>query len=163
MSMLEALLEERQKILKELESVENVLSTRYGWKPDAKPKALVTVGAILNPAKFYGGGAAVAVNSAQEDSPDQIQYSEEFRNWLKERKEPFAIGDFREFLEKKFGAVRVNDNSIRTPFRTAESSGDIIVIRKGAGRLPSMYAPRGFAGYVRPMLSQAQIGEDDDV
>ena len=134
MSLRDALLEERQKILAELESVENMLRVRCGWSPvedDGKHRSnLLTANVVPSDTKYHGTPTAA------------IHYSNEFRDWLKRRAEPFTVGDFREFLESKYGAV--NENSVRSPLKIAEEQGDIVVVEKGAGRRPTVYESADF-------------------
>lgn len=142
--MREALLQEREKILKELESVENVLIARYGWKakggsseePQAEKPAVVTTPVTSSPSRFYGGGEA--------HSLPPIKYSDEFRDWLESRRGVFTVNDFRDDLFEKHGKNRVNENSLRTPFRTAENSGDIIVVSQGSGRKATVYSCKNY-------------------
>lgn len=143
--MRDALLQEREKIIKELDSVENVLMTRYGWNKDSATKAPCVVAKPET--------SSVDSDSHAEGSGDtQIQYSNEFRIWLSQRQGSFTINDFRDYLVGKYDESIVNNSSIRTPFRTEEATGEIVLIAKGAGRKPTIYASKNYRPPPPPLI-----------
>lgn len=135
MSLRDALLEERQKILSELESVETMLRVRCGWSPIASHDSSIAMPQATQ---------AAAAPNKEEVATVQIHYSNEFRSWLDRRGTPFTVADFRNFLVSKYGSDAVNENSVRSPLNLAEDQGDIVIVEKGAGRRPTVFKSSTF-------------------
>ncbi len=107
--MKDELLKERERILKELESVENLL-IRHGWK-----RKTIHPSAPIEYSKEFREWVASL------DDPD------------------FTLADFRAHLVSKHGNAEINPNSLRTPFKTEEALGTIKTIKRGKGRKPAVY------------------------
>ena len=124
-----SLLAERDSILKELESVESLLRSRFGWRPPKQQKP--------------------AQNSSKTEDTDTsasqpwkvIHYADEVKTWLDGMTcdKTFTVKDFRNQLAEKYGEDNVNISSIRGPFSRMENSGEIVVVRRGTGRAPTFY------------------------
>lgn len=148
MALKDILLEERARILKELEATENLLVSRFGWTAEDTAKPTSSVPATAKMPIVMPNGKPIAKAETNilgeffEETPHStppIAYAKEAEEWLKEAPQSFTVVDFRRWLHAKYGEDAVNESSVRGPFKTLEESGRIEAIQQGQGRRPTTY------------------------
>lgn len=134
MSLLQNLLIERQRILKELSDLEKFLRARFGWDPEKQGPEIVDnhegskepnsqiFGFVQLPTKHHGA----------------VNYSREVEDWLTTVTGEFTAVDFRDWLRGKHGEL-VNDSSVKGPLSKLERERRIVVVTQGSGRRPTVY------------------------
>lgn len=135
---MQSLLEERTRILAELESVERLLRSRYNWQCEDLPAQ-----GIKRETSVREGEAPQAQGPATRrrklSREGQINYSSELEAWVQNAPEIFTVLDFREFLRKKFGEEKVNSASLNGPLKRLTKEERVVEVQKGTGRLPTKY------------------------
>ena len=156
MSLQNHLISERERVLKELADIEALLVSRCGWthpkhqKPTAEKPADAPTQENSRPSGPVTPRQSVAKFGTEEET--SIPYMEEAVDFVTQWSGTiFGLKHFREFLAAKYGAERINEQSMRGPMPKLVKRGLIIVVRPGLGKLPVIYKKGPTA-----------IAEDDD-
>jgi hypothetical protein len=147
MDLKTSLLQERERVVKELADIENLLASRCGWKPPTADESRVSADAPdssppvgKSASELNLAAPSTGASDRVDDKSQSIPYAIEVKNWL----ETFQVGahlsavDFRDWLDKKYPGT-VNESSVRGPFKRLEQSGQIVTHRAGSGRSPTIY------------------------
>lgn len=142
MNALEALLAERNRIIKELSDLENLLRSRFRWS--GGHEGIPTNNAELHVAPgLPSENVRPAEAGHRANRASSINYSEEAKEWLAHAPQRFTVLDFREFLVRKHGAGVVNPSSLNGPIKRLVDEKLLVVVEQGKGRRPTYYRLKG--------------------
>lgn len=125
------LLDERSDLLKQLEFVEGMLKLRFGWSPPDAVSVTETLNRSNDSNSFFRNDAL--------GEEDHIRYREEANNWIEEVSGNVTAKNFGSWLAEKHPDKSVNRNSLNAPIKLLVDEGKLAIVRRGAGKIPSIY------------------------
>jgi|GEM_PF-4841072 len=147
MSLLNNLLSERERVLKELADIEALLVSRCGWtqpkvKIQGENKSASQVASESDDDDPFDPFLPVGSEGPKSgpESKDRIPYIDEAVEFLNHWKGgDILISDFRDFLSSKYDKKSINEQSMRGPFPKLIKKGLLKLVRPGLGRSPGIY------------------------
>lgn len=129
---------------KQLASIDAMLKAMFDWEPEADcyPKGTTTSTTLPKNSPQDAAGLFQPEDSASgagEDGGSFIAYTTEALEWVKGCSGKVKVKDFGEWLKGKYPPHLINRNSINQPFRKLVKDGILILVRQGAGKMPSIF------------------------
>lgn len=124
----EQLLKERNELTTQLELVERMLESRFGWNSEKASKS--------EPIKE---DSKVPRNTSEGGDQDAIPYLEKAREWAGSTSGNVTIKDFQDWLIAQYGEDKVNRSSLSGPLRKVSDEGLLKLVKPGVGRAQTIY------------------------
>lgn len=134
MDLKEALIQERHKLLREVSSIECLLRSRWNWEPTRTQEDDWALGGL------YEAEMIAAGRQAAEAASSTIPYQELAEEYVAGYigTQPFSVSDFQAWLQEKFPGREIGAGA-RGAFHKLHEKNLVEVIRRGAGRSPTLY------------------------
>jgi len=138
------LIKDRETLAGQLAAVDALLLSMFNWRPEMVRPTSTGTGSTQgiphtvapgNPMKVFG----TSDDGIMDSMEDSISYTAEAAKWADEASGKLMVKHFEKWLREKFPLHMINKNSINAPFRKLVKDGVLIVVRKGVGKMPSIY------------------------